>query len=235
MKKIALLLVFATAYSFGQISANEYVLTPAQMGVEYRELAIEGTPYINHIYKKGTTIINGKSKNSALMRYDAVDEAIEILDQNQRPRKLLRRQNIQAVFDGMAYIVVEFQEGKNKKLGYLNPLNEGETVLYYRPKKQLVEAQQPEHGYESYIPPTYKDISTYYIKHGDRPAERVKLGKNQILKKLDAKTSLLKKYISEHNLNLKKEHDVIRLLVHYNSMRETSKSHSSWDETGIGS
>lgn len=229
------LLFFATTFTFGQISANKYVLTPAQMGVEYRVLAIEGTPYVNDIYKKGTTIINGKSKNSALMRYDAVDEAIEILDLNHKPRKLLRRKNIQAIFDGVTYNVIEFQEGKNKKLGYLNPLNEGETVLYYRPKKQLVEAQQPENGYEAYIPPTYKDVSTYYIKHGHRPAEHVKLSKNQILKKLDTKTSSLKKFISEHNLNLKKETDVLRLLAYYNSIRETSKSESSWGDTGIGS
>ena len=235
MKKLAVLLLFITTYSFGQVTANAYVLTPAQMGVEYRVLAIEGTPYVNDIYKKGITIINGKSKNSALMRYDAVDEAIEILDQNHRPRKLLRRKNIQAVFDGLAYTVVEYQEGKNNKLGYLNPLNDGETVLYFRPKKQLVEAQQPEHGYEDYIPPTYKDVSAYYIKRGDHPAEPVKLGKKQILKKLDDKSSVLRKYISEHRLDLKTERDVLRLLAYYNEIRKTSKSHSSWGETGIGS
>ena len=50
-----------------------------------------------------------KTQTSALMRYDAYNEVVEILDQGE-PRELLRRKNIKAIIDDVAYEVVEYKE-----------------------------------------------------------------------------------------------------------------------------
>ncbi len=123
------------------------ITTHGQFHVLSYEVPILGSPYVNEIYKKGETLINGETKTAALMRYDALNEAVEIMDPNNRkPRKLLRRKNIAATFDGKTYQVLEYKDGKKIKLGYFNALNEGEAVLLYRPKKKFVQAETPENG-----------------------------------------------------------------------------------------
>ncbi len=235
MKNIALLLILVGSLSNAQISANRYVLTPAQLKGELVEIPIEGTPYVNEIFKKGESFFSGKFMASSLMRYNAMNEVIEIMDENGKSKELLRKKNITVVIDNVTYEVVTYKEGQRTKLGYLNPMNEGETILYYRPKKQFMQAENPENGYEDYQPAMYKDVSMFYIKKGNEPAEPVKLRKNHILGKLDGKNSLLKKFISEHNLDLKEKSDVVKLLEYYNSLQKTSDSYSGWGETGIGS
>jgi|GEM_PF-805147 len=187
------------------------------------EVPVEGTPYVNEIYKQGETLINGKIRTAALMRYDAYNDAVELLDENQRPRKLLRRKNIAANFGGKTYQVMEYSFGGATKLGYFNPLNEGEVQLLYKPKKKFVQASNPENGYDSYRPPTYKDASTYYLKVGKNAAQEIKLGKRAILKELKDQRGALKKFILEHHLDMKKEVDVLRLLEFYNSNYKTSE------------
>lgn len=199
------------------------------------EVPIEGTPYINEIYKQGETVINGKSRTVALMRYNAFNDAVELLDENQKPRKLLRRKNIAANFDGKTYMVMEYIKGGTTRLGYFNPLNQGEAKLLYKPKKEFIQARNPENGYDTYHPPTYKDASTYYLKVGDNAAKQIRLGRRILLKELKDQRGALKKYILEHDLNLKKEADVIRLLKFYNSNYKTSEKGFFFGPTALGS
>jgi len=219
MKKIIYLFLFATGIIQGQTIGNgDGITTDTQAGIVIREVPIDGSAYMNDIYKKGTTLINDISKTEALMRYDAYNDAVEILDENGTARKLLRRKNIKAVFDDKTYEVVEYQSGGKAKLGYFNPLNDGQTQLLYKPKKIFLQAEKPDNGYDTYTPPHYKDISTYYIKKGEYPAVEVKLSKRNILKVLEDKTVLLKKFIDKYDLNLKDEDDVIRLLDYYDTL-----------------
>ncbi len=220
MRNLAILLFFATYFAFAQYEGPR---TAAQIGTVYREVPISGTQYVNEMYQKGEAIMNGKSTGEILMRYDAYHEVVEFLE-NGKPRKLLRRENITAIIDDVRYEVVEFKEKGKSRLGYLSPLNEGETVLYYRPKKQFIQAENPENGYDEYQPATFKDISTYYIKIGDEPATEVRLSKGSILKKLSDQKPVLKKYISEHHLTFKSMEDVTKLLAYYNTIKKTSGS-----------
>jgi hypothetical protein len=133
MNKLLFLMFFVSNLCFSQgvqsIGRSSGVMTPAQMGMSFFEVPIEGSPYINEIFKKGKTIINGKHTSDALMRYDAYHDAIEIENENGKARTLLRRNNIVADIDGVIYIVREFFEAGEKKMGYFNPLNEGYVRL----------------------------------------------------------------------------------------------------------
>ncbi len=235
MKNIYLFFLLIGAYSFGQTVGNgDGITTDTQVGVVFKEIPIEGTQYVDKLYKKGETIIDGKTQTKALMRYDALNESVEILDENQRPRKLLRRKNIVAIIEGKTYEVVDFKNGPKTRSGYLNPLNPGGVILYFRPQKVFVQAEKPENGYDTFDPPTYRDVSGYYLKKGDSPAEPIKLNRRSILKSLGGKTADLKKFVQDHSLNLTKEKDVVRLLNYYNSFHKTAEQNKTPGIYGIG-
>lgn len=219
MKKLLLLILLMPIISFGQTVGNgSGITTDTQAGIVFEDVEIEGTPFMNPTYKQGETVINGKSKTKALMRYNAYYDSIELLDENKGPRKLLRRKSIEAVFDGKTYKIYTYSDFGKIREGYFNPLNEGETKLLFKPKKIFIQAEKPENGYDKYDPPTYKDISTYYIVKGDAPAIKTKLSKKQILKHLGKNTQQIKNYMTAEKLNLKKENDVIQLIDYYNSL-----------------
>jgi hypothetical protein len=203
-----------------QIAGKENsITTHGQFHILSLEVPILGSPYIDEGYKKGETLINGKTRTAALMRYNALDEAVEILDRSsQKPRKLLRRKNIAATFDGKTYVVKEYKTGNKIKLGYFNPLYEGKVSLLYRPKKKFVQAENPDHGYDVYDPPTYKDVSEYYLQVSDEVATLVKLRKKNLLRAIGDQQSTLKLFIKKHRLDLSKEADIILLLKYYNSL-----------------
>ncbi len=217
--KLLLLILLTPIFTFAQVVGNgSGITTDTQAGIVFREVPIEGTPFVNPIYKEGETIINGNSKTKALMRYNAYYDSIELLDENGVSRKLLRRKSIEANFDGKTYKIFNYSEAGKVREAYFNPLNEGEIMLLFRPKKLFVQAEKPEDGYDKYDPPTYKDVSSYFIRTGDSPATKTKLSKKQILKHLNKNIAEVKKYMAMEKLDLKKESDVIKLIDYYNSL-----------------
>lgn len=224
MKNLLFLILITPAILCSQFSNRNRVMSHSQIQTVSEEVPIEGTPFMNPTYKLGETIISGKSKTKALMRYNAYYDSIELLDKNNTPRKLLRRKSIHAIFDGKTYQIFEYTEAGKKREGYFNPLNVGQVKLLFKPKKMFVQAKIPEHGYDNYEPPTYQDISAYYIINGEDIAIKTRLNKKQILKHLDKNTSQIRKFISNQKLNLKKETDVIRLIDYYNTLiKQTAK------------
>ena len=216
MKNLLFLLLTTPAILCSQF--NNRVLSHSQIETVSVEVPIEGTPFMNPTYKQGETIISGKSKTKALMRYNAYYDSIELLDENNTPRKLLRRKSIHAIFDGKTYQIFEYDEAGKKREGYFNPLNIGEVKLLFKPKKMFVQAKKPEHGYDQYKPPTFQDISSHYVIIGESTAIKTRLSKKQILKHLDKNTSQIRKLISNQKLNLQKEADVITLIDYYNTL-----------------
>ncbi|TFG78028.1 MAG: hypothetical protein E4H26_02830 [Flavobacteriales bacterium] len=174
-----------------------------------------GSQYVDDAYAQGSTTLHGKKDFAAPMRYNAQQNVIEFLDEDQTQRELLRRPYITANFGGKTYMIVEYLEENQEKLGYFNRLNEGETRLYFMPKKIL----KQDLGYRDDNPIyKYQDISEYYLKKGKAPAEKNKLNKRNISSMLKDKTAELEAFISENDLNLHSEEEVIQLLDYYNSI-----------------
>tara|TARA_R110002051_G_scaffold66515_8_gene120458 strand:- start:12765 stop:13454 length:690 start_codon:yes stop_codon:yes gene_type:complete len=224
MKNLVLILFLICNAAFSQtvqgIGSSSGVITPAQAGISYREVEIEGSPYIDEIFKKGQTIINDKNVSDVLMRYDAYHDVIEIMNENNKVRTLLRRNNIVAVIDNTTYMVREYEFVGSVKEGYFNPLNEGYTRLLVKPKKKFVQAKNPENGYDTFSPAQYLDISMYYMQNGDKPAKEIKLSKKRVLGFLSNHSKILNKYIKENALNMRSKNDIIRLIEYYNTLNK---------------
>ena len=139
MKNILLFLFLASNFAYTQTIGNgDGIKTDAQAGLVFREVPVDGTPFVDNIYKKGETIINGKVQSTVLMRYNAFHDYVEILNENSQPRRLLRRANIIAVFGGNTYEILRYKEAGKERLAYFNPLNTGNSILCFRPKKKFI-------------------------------------------------------------------------------------------------
>lgn len=64
----------------------------------------------------------------------------------------------------------------------------------------------------------YIKEETYFLQEKDGELEKIKIKKSSILKRFTDKKKKLKLFIKKHNINIKDEEDLIRLLNHYNSL-----------------
>jgi hypothetical protein len=208
---------FGQVEQFNDIAGNDRSWQDMQIGTVFKEVPIQGTPYTDDIYKMGLASVNGK-KIRLLMRYDAYNDQIELIDKKQKSFNLLKKMNIDAEFEGRTYKVVELLDNGKNELVYANPLIEGDVVLYFKPRKVFVQAQKPETGYDEYIPPKFKDDSTYLIQRKGEAAEEIRLAKGPLIKFLRDKAPQLRKYISSEALDLKDEADATKLIQYYNSL-----------------
>lgn len=223
MKRVALLSLLVSCYGFGQdpdvpfATGNPDRLYEMQVGTVYKDVPINGTPYLDEQYRMGVTAVHGKEIN-LLMRYDAYNDQVEMIDKNQKKFNLLRRPDLTASFEGRTYKLMDYRENGEKAQGYFNPLNNGDMVLYWKPKKTLVQAKKPDHGYDIYTPPHYREEHAYYMGKGNTILGKVRLTRGQIVKYLRDHSREVKEYISENKLDLKREKDVIAVLNYYNSL-----------------
>jgi hypothetical protein len=221
MKVICLLTFLVSALSFSQFNGNPQIMTHGQLELSFYDAPITGTQYLNEIYQKGTAIIDNDKEETRLMRYNAYTDEMEFLSKEQKPLKLLKRENIVVILDGITY-EVKFYSFKNKiAKGYFNPLNKGEVVLYLQPKKRLTYAEAPDNGYDDVNPAKYELKFEYYLKKGDQPITKIELGKKDIFYYLSDRSEDVKSFMLKNKLKLRKVEDIIALLNYYNGVLES--------------
>lgn len=182
------------------------------------EVEIVNSPFIEEDYQKGKTTIHGKPGFTAKMRYNAAKDVIEFIDDDAKVKELLRRPYISAELDGKQFVILDYKVAhKNiEKLGYFNPLNKGLTQLLFMPKKKI---ELTGYSFQERRSGVYKDVSAYFIKHDGKPATNISLNKSSIFNHLDPTyEKVLSYYITENDIKLRKEEDVIRLLEYYNTL-----------------
>ncbi len=120
MKKALYLIVLAAGMVYAQTPINPevYNYVPGnedrawqdmQIGTVFKDVPINGSPYTEELYKMGIASVNGK-KIRLLMRYDAYNDQIEMIDRKQKSFNLLKKKTIEAEFEGKTYKVVEFMD-----------------------------------------------------------------------------------------------------------------------------
>ena len=216
------LLLFVPILGTAQLTLNNPeggVLQLSTVNRSYNGADTEGSPYLEEEFKGGKVFVNGDVSLEKPMRYNAYASEIEIFAGDEQYAPLLKRAYITAMIGEKTFKMLPYTaENDLQRVGYFNPLNEGEVVLLYKPEVKLRQGRVPDTNYGRYVPPTYIDISTYYLKIGEAPAEKIRLSRKGVLKALGDKKKILQEYISDNGLNLRKEKDAIVLLNYYNSL-----------------
>ncbi|MDG1570988.1 hypothetical protein OZ410_01570 [Robiginitalea sp. M366] len=209
------------AWAGAQYNGNKEMRHHGMLHIVEYELPVNGSPYVDEVYKKGTiTIDNAKGtlEEEKLMRFNAFTGDMEYMADG-KSRSLLRRENIHVVLDGLHYEVHPYRMKDEVFRAFFNPLNPGEkVVLYQRPLKHFRKPKMPEHGYEDARDPEYFDASTYYLRIDGAPMVEVKLTKRDLLDHLEAHRGELVTYIRENDLNLRKLADAVALVRYFNTL-----------------
>ena len=218
MKIFQLLFFGICSIGFSQYNGNALILSHGQLELAFYEAPTVGSQYINEIYQEGTAIIDSSKVENRLMRYNAYTDEMEFLSKEQKPLRLLKRENIEVILNGKKYQVLYYYYKNKIAKGYFIPLNEGKVVLYLQPKKRLTRAEAPGNGYDNLTPAKYENKFEYYLKKGDKPITKIEIGRKDILNQLGDRKEAIKSYIKENKIKLSKVEDVIEVLNYYNAV-----------------
>jgi len=186
---------------------------------DYSDLNAEGSEYFDETYRMGQVTIRGKVELRGKMRFNAFRNEIQVIQGGNESFPLLKRSYIKATIGAKVFGIYLYEDAKgNNRSSYFNPLNEGTAVLLYKPEIKLKKGRIPATSYDRTVPPTFIDVSSYYIKKGDETAKKIRLKKSDILTSLADKKNEVQAYIKDEGLSLKKEADLIKLMDYYNSI-----------------
>ncbi|MBC2838802.1 hypothetical protein [Robiginitalea sp. SC105] len=205
-----------------QFNGNQWKQYDGMFEIVLYDLPVNGTPYLEEIYKKGTIIIENPDntlKEERLMRFNAFTGQMLYLGPDGQEHSLLKRENITVELDDKTFEVHPVSKGGDIEREYFIPLNPGQrVVLYQRPVKNYRRPALPEHGYEDTRKPEYFDASEFFLRIGDDPMEPISLRKASLIASLGNHRDTLKEYIARNNLNLRKLEDAMQLVAYYNSL-----------------
>lgn len=185
------------------------------------EYNTEGSPYFDEAFKPGKVLVSGNVKTTGRLRYNAYNSEIELEKNKYEFTAILKRNYISAIIGDKKYALFQYINSSigNVKTGYFNPLNSGNVQLLYKPEIKLRRGKSPTTSYDRKVAPRFIDVSAYYIKVGDTPAEKIYLRKKYFYKAL-GNNSDIKEYIKANNLKLSKVEDILKVLAFYNQRFE---------------
>ncbi len=223
MKKALFFFFLSPFLVLGQMVDEPVILDYYVGGVKTaqnrRQISVLGTPYRNTDYALGIVITKNRWRDSVMMRYNAYEDCFEFLKGARKPLNLTKNTDNHVVLRGITYYYEDYFERGKTKSGYLNPLNEGKTVLFTRTLKSI-DAHFPENGYEQLEQPTFKDVTQYFLKKEGKVAQTLNgLSRKEIFAVLWDKYSELRRYARKNKLHMRSEDQVIQVLQYYDSIR----------------
>jgi len=219
--KIAVVFILFTYGTSAQVSFNN----PDEGGAvsfrttdtttnENEEDIAEGSPYWNDEFENGEVYINDKLELRGELRFNAYKSEINVKENKYEFYSLLKRPYIHVKINNEVYKMQNYldEEGSNR-VAYFKILNEEIPVkLLFKPEIILKRGRTATTNYDRASKPRYIRLPSYYIMKGEKPAEKIYLGKRNVLKALDGNKDVYKAYIKENDLNMRNEQDVLRLL-----------------------
>jgi hypothetical protein len=214
---LAVTLTFATL-AWGQTSfelPSSYINNNTYGGVNNSlPPNVEGSPYLNDEFVRGTVFVEKEKPYAAMMRYNAYQDEIQV----QGPdgiSSLFKRDYVWAEIGGQSFRIETYKTRSGTSKGYFVELNRGEVRLLKRIVREFKEGQPAVSSYSEDTPPRFDEEVTYYLIREGSPAEEVRLRKKDVLGFLSSKE--MESYVKEYKLKLKSESEVIQVLTQINN------------------
>lgn len=185
---------------------------------------IEGSPYYNENWQPGYFIkSNGKATAGYPMRFNIQKNQLEFKFDENTPYIASPKPIKGFVLRGEDRPDVYFQKGFEipdediNRGTFLQVLHEGRTKLLRHHQVTFHKGHTKDMFTGKYTD-KYVSKSDYYLMDAKGEAKRVKLKEKDILNKLESHEDQLQSFIEKNRLNLKKEEDVVTLLVEYDRL-----------------
>ncbi len=194
---------------------TSYINNNTYGGVNNLPPNIEGSPYLTDDFVKGTVFIENEKPYTAMMRYNAYQDEIQVQGSD-GISSLFKRDYVWAVIGGQTFKIEDYKSRSGTTKGYFIEMNQGKVRLLKRIVHIFREGQEASSTYSQDIPPRFDQEVTYYLAREGSPAEEVRLRKKDILNYLGSKEA--ESFVKENKIRLKTEGEVISLLNHYNTL-----------------
>jgi hypothetical protein len=172
---------------------------------------VEGSPYFNEDFKSGTVHIKENEPFSAMLRYDAFRDNLE-MKKGDKFTSLLKREYISAKIGNEVIKIFEYTNDSNElREGYFTQLNRGKIQLLKMKKKVFKPAKENSSTYKKDSPPRLIDEINYYLTVNNEVAEKIKLRKKSVLSYLSAFPEA-KEIAKQREMKLSSENEVIQLI-----------------------
>ena len=180
---------------------------------------VKGTKFLDDNWQDGVILSTGDKLYNAQMRYDAVNDEVEIF--NEGKSKALSPEKVKGVRIGDLILIsypAVLDNAKSVSSTFLEVLVEGEASLYKR-RFAIVEEIYEVRPTEGKVPTGDVKIvhkEHYYYATKERPAARLKTNKNSVMDVLSRHRKAVARHAKENELSPKDEKDLIALFQFYN-------------------
>jgi hypothetical protein len=172
---------------------------------------VEGTPYFNKKFTAGEVFIKNNEPFSAMLRYDAFRDNLE-MQKGDEFTSLLKRDYIYAKIGKETVKIFNYINDRDEtREGYFTQLTHGKTLLLKKKKKVFKPAEASSSTYKKDSPPRLIDEIDYYLIIDNSIAEKIRLKKKSVLKALRAYPEAVK-ITQQRKMKLSSEEEVIQLI-----------------------
>jgi hypothetical protein len=233
MKKISFLSIFAFLLGFNasaqapnqQLASNDYAKAFANlMNTKNKIEKTQGSPYVFDEWESGIVVFRGEEggefKN---IKIDLMNNQLEVLYMNTEkvlPAKYfkivkLNRPDLNA--NTFFQKASDFKYGGKPLEGFaqVTPVGDNFKIVTIHSVRVIQSSMNAKIVGANHKKRLARDKKTFFLKKGK--LYRIKKRKN-VYKILTKKQKKLKAYISDHDLGVKKEADLIKILKYYESM-----------------
>jgi hypothetical protein len=175
---------------------------------------IEGTPYLDEEFTKGTVITQKGIFSNVEMRYNIHTDVIEFR-QKGITYQLDPVPEIIRVDMGDRRLVVGAEDNKGR-LGFYEMLDSGAVTLLSRPKVVFREGKPPQALQAKPTPARYMRLpDVYYYRAKGGPITRITSLK-KLLADMPGDAAALKAFVDKEKISTRKREDLVRLFQHCN-------------------
>jgi len=212
--------------SNGQLSEGERTMTSANLHdfstllstTDLRDKTVKGNVYVNDDFSPAR-LSNNKTIYSA--NYNAFQDQIVI---NADGKKFVVAKSFENAITFLnskkVYQAFKYEDGGKEKAGFFVNLASGKEISVLRKERiKFYEEKEAHSGYDSYIPPVFKrENDKLFIGFKDHSAKEIPRKKKDIFKLFKDKEKEIEKYTKDQKLNPKKENDLIKIVLYYNTL-----------------
>ncbi|MBJ2176079.1 hypothetical protein JBL43_17640 [Aureibaculum sp. A20] len=187
-------------------------------GVDLRDKDLVGSIYINDKFSPAKLSNNNTIYNA---NFDAYKGEI-VIESDGKFFAVAKTFDNEITFINQkkVYKVYNYNIEEKESLGFFTVLYKGDKIsLLNKEIIKYFEEFEAKTGYEEYRPPTLKRMKDkLFIGYFDHSAIEVPNKKKDIFKLFSSKVKIMKSYAKDKKLNPKKEGDLLKLVIYYNSL-----------------
>lgn len=182
---------------------------------------INGSPFFNNDFSKGTVTIISGEKSDAYIRYDVYANEMQIKSRGDIFAIVHPEELKQIEVDGVILVYSNFNKEQNdantKDGSYFILKADGKCQLLVK-KNIRIQDPEPPKLYQDAKPAKFVPVKdTYYLKINEKPAVKIE-NKKDLLLVLEDQKQAIDKFVSSNKTGYKSEEDLAKVVSFYNGL-----------------